>query len=326
MNNKNLIEKLIECKNEINEKIPKKHLENTFWCPKNKDGDDNKPGFILYAYGGQVLRLYASGRAVYFSLFSEKYKDYLDKDVWEGVKNTYNSVKGNTGGSDERLKRLLKIKKSEWNVFLSAFENRAYPKSDSEKKDKDKHKHLERARETVIAHRNNSCIPDGIKIIEMESRMPFAGKKPDMIGVRVNKGQPVLCFIEYKCTKAAMNGNCRPVDHYLDIEKYYQYPFDYFEEFEKRLGEPVFLKGGISKVKREIVFLFSHIGNGNELTEKKVINSLQKMLDEIVNIRNGTASDVRVVIINDENSVIRDKDFLSVDEAIKKLKEKRSIR
>lgn len=307
------MKRLIECKEKIDGNIPKKRRENTFWCPKNKDGDEKKPGFILYAYGGQVLQLYVSGNGIDLSLFNKKYTDYLEKEAKERLEKVYDKLKNDEDGSEERLKRLEEIVESDWDVILSAFESRAYGIKES-------HQHLERARETAIARRNDGCIPDGIKIIEVESRIPAEGKKPDMIGVRMDQGQPVLSYIEYKCTKNAMNGNCRPVDHFIDMQKYYQCPFRYFEDFDKRLGEPVLLKGGIDKAKKEIVFLFSHVGKGNELTEQKVINSLRKILECKVK---GSIEHVRVVIIKDEKCDIMEKDFLSVHDAIKQLEEKR---
>ena len=101
------------------------------------------------------------------------------------------------------------------------------------------------------------------------------------------------------------------------MQKYYQCPFRYFEDYDKRLGEPVLLKGGIDKAKKEIVFLFSHVGKGNELTEQKVINSLRKILEYE---KEYSIRDVKVVIIKDETCFIGKKDFLSVHDAIKQLK------
>ena len=194
------IEALLKCKENIAAKFPERHKSHVFWCPKNKDADINKPGFFLYAYGGQVLQLYIDNDTLHFS-FNNSYDDY-----YEGHKGNPEIIKiKNDHVPNTRLEKLKKLDKTQWDQVFSAFENRAYSGKNGKM-------YLERCRETVIAHNNSDVSDEGIKIIEMESRIPkeiFPDKKPkktDFVGVRINNGKPVLSFIEYKCTTGAMYG------------------------------------------------------------------------------------------------------------------------
>ena len=321
------VSKLIAARDAISKNFPVEHVENTFWCPKDKDGDDKQPGFYLYAYGGCVLKLYLitpqnkKEDELHFSLFDNEYeKFFADKNgnaTWtEESKNRFNNAKKLDGGSEERYKRLLKLVEEDWNIILSAFRARAYPQKDDDKQ------YLERARETVIAHKNNGSEKDGIKIIEMESRIRgiTTGKKPDMIGVRKEGNETILSFIEYKCTTGTMEGNCRLIDHFRDMQKYYMRKgmFDYYESYDARIGSSVL--GKVDDARRESLFILSHVGSGDTkegMTPQKAIDGLKMVRDEY----DGSSDQVRVVILKDEKDIIRQSDILSLDDAIRDLEQ-----
>ena len=175
---------LREITEEISSNMPKDQVNYSFWCPKRTD--KGELGYLLYFYGGDVLHIYIrnSDKKIGFSLNVHKYEKYFyDRaniyvKTWDKVKNKISVVKSN-GSPLDRLERLKSITKEEWKVMFDAYYYRAYIK----KSDKDK-QYLERARETVIAHNNTGSENDDIKIIEMESKIPGEGKKPDLIAVR----------------------------------------------------------------------------------------------------------------------------------------------
>ncbi len=319
---------LIECTNTVTGNIPKSHESSVFWCPKDKDGKPDQPGLYLYAYGGCVLKLYLKrpkGKGaweLHFSLFDTGYetKYFVDEDgnsTWtRETRKKYDAAKSVNGGSKARLERLFKLDESDWDIILNAFKTRAYTGTDGKM-------YLERARETVIAHNNNGDLTDGLKIIEMESRIRWitVGKKPDMIGVRSEGEGCVLSFIEYKCTSGAMKGDCRPIKHYNDMKEYFlsRDRFDYYESYDNRLGKPVLKKA--ADAEREILFLFSHVGTW----DTKSGMSIQAALNGINEVKGQTERDrltdkVKVAILKDENGIIRREDIKSLDDAILELK------
>ncbi len=312
-----IIKELVNSKNVIEKMIPEEHLAYTYWCPKNKDGDPEQKGFVLYAYGGSVLELYVKNKVVSFSLFDKEYLDTYLGNVSEKTKNdikkTIAEVKNNVGGSRERLKRLLSMQTEDWALVLSAFRNRGYGLVGDKQ-------YLERLRETVIAHNNTGKAGSVIKIIEMESKIPgaAAGKKPDMIGVRKEGEGIIFSYIEYKCTTGAMDGTHKPVDHYRDMKKYYtNKEYTYFENYDSLVGKSML--NSFAGAKKEMLFMFSNIDKEDGMTINKAVNGIERLKTEVE--KDGLSTKVKIVMIPDENSVIRVKDIYTIEKALAKLKD-----
>ncbi|MCR5790087.1 MAG: hypothetical protein K6G83_09390 [Lachnospiraceae bacterium] len=322
---------LTECKNTITRNIPEVHKHQLFWCPKDMDGKPEQPGLFLYAYGGCVLKLYLIKAKknevweVHFSLFDTGYekKYFVDEHGnstrTKEFKDRYTAVKKTDGGSKARLLRLFAMNESDWDVILNAFKTRAYAGIDGKR-------YLERARETVISQNNNGDLTNGIKIIEMESRIREAAerKKPDMIGVRNEGNRIILSFIEYKCTSGAMKGDCRPAKHYEDMKKYFMNrdSFDYYESYDERTDKPMLKKA--ADAEREILFLFSHVGTEDTKSEMSIQTAI-KGIEEVNKQarKDGLADKVRVVILNDENGIIRTENIKTLDAAVRELKSRK---
>lgn len=303
---------LYKCKDEITKRISKKHILHTFWCPKDKDGDHEKWGFTLYAYGGRVLDLHMINDRVHFSLFDSSYEKYFC-DEWSKIEEKYNRIKMRDGGDEARLKRLFALSEKDWNIIFRAFNTRGYKKINGKQ-------YLERDRETVISHINDGSIKGGMKIIEMESRMrgTNAKKKPDMIGVYKVGEKSVLNFIEYKCTTAAMDGTQAPIKHYEDMRGYFNKKdeFKYFEEYDKRIGQP--LLEDTAKADRQMLFVFSHINDKEGMTTQKAINGLEKVKKQAEDDKK--IEYVKVIILKNEEESIKINNIKSLEEAIKELK------
>lgn len=295
----------------IENKFSDEHKKNTFWCPKDMDVERKQQGYILYAYGGQVLKLYVVNGRIHFSLFDRDYERYFvtpeRKKTWGKIKDKYDAAKKNEGNDQERLDRLMAIEDGDWEIILNAFKERADSPSGLNCK------HFERSRQTAIARLNDGTHRGGVKIIEMESKMRVKGKKPDLIGIRAEDDQVIFSYIEYKCTTSAMNGNCRPVDHLIDMKEYYKTNYTYFEQYDQRLDENLVSLSAIGDTKKEMLFLFSHVGVENSkegMTVQKAINGLNEMK------KYGLEEDVKIAIIKDEEEKICGRNIKSIDEAL----------
>lgn len=293
--------------------IPPEHLGYTFWCPKDMDGDIQRQGYILYAYGGWILKLYNFAGKTYLEMFDKKYEKYMDRSCSERIRAELSQkYKGKkAGNSDTILSYLEEFGYEGWRAILDAFAERAYNFSEQGEKT-----YLERARETRIAHINDGSCKNGMKIIEMESRIPEAGKKPDLIGVREEAGETIFSYIEYKCTESAMNGNSKPVEHFRDMQRYYKKNFTYFESYDRRREKPVLRD--IASAKKEILFLFSHVGQINNkygMTFQKAINGIKRIAD----VAGADKDAVRIVILENENTVIRQSGIMTIERALEEL-------
>ena len=318
--NKEQISKLQDVIETINAKIMEAHRKYIFWCPKDMDSGHKKQGYTLYAYGGRVLDLYFLNGVMRYSVWNKDYKSYSEE-----IDQIRDILINKSGTSNERIARLTSISTEDWEKVLTAFEDWASFIED------DKKTHFERMRETAIANNNQAFTNGIIKIIEIESRNAI-GKKPDLIGVRREKDNIILSYIEYKCTTTAMTGTQSPVEHYKDMRKHYKDRTpaifeSYFERscWENTDGTKLDVSLDLKNATKEIVFLFSHIDDNisNEtqgLTLQDVLTGIKKIQSEM-----GKSNDnVKIMFIRNEFDILKtDKEhMMSVMEAIKWLEEK----
>lgn len=319
--NKEQISKLQDVIETINAKIVEARRKYTFWCPKDMDSEHKKQGYTLYAYGGRVLDLYLLNGVMRYSVWDKDYKSYSEE-----IDKIREILINKAGTADKKIARLTSISTEDWEKVLTAF------KTWAEYIDNNKiTTHFERMRETAIANKNQAFSNGNIKIIEMESRNAI-GKKPDLIGVRREKNNIVLSYIEYKCTTAAMTGTQSPVEHYKDMKKYYKDKTpDIFESYFERScwantdGTKPDVSLDLKNATKEIVFLFSHIDDNisNEtqgLTLQDVLTGIKEIQSEM-----GKSNDnVKIMFIRNEFDILKtDKEhMMSVMEAIKWLEEK----
>lgn len=282
------------------------------------DCKHKKQGYTLYAYGGRVLDLYFLNGVMRYSVWNKDYKSYSEE-----IDQIRDILINKSGTSNERIARLTSISTEDWEKVLTAFEDWASFIED------DKKTHFERMRETAIANNNQAVTNGNIKIIEIESRNAI-GKKPDLIGVRREKDNIILSYIEYKCTTAAMTGMQSPVEHYKDMKKYYKDKTpdifkSYFERScwantdETKLDGMVDLKNAT----KEIVFLFSHIDDSiSNKTQGLTVQDVLTALEEIQNVMDKN-DDVKVLFIKNECEKLKtDKEhMMSIQDAIKWLEE-----
>ena len=345
------IENLKMIKNIIDERIKDADLKfksnrkgYTFWCPKDMNEEKTKQGYTFYAYGGRVLDLYyyfskkkdgTDKAEIKYSIFDKDYEKYDSR-----IKGVRDILANRQGNLDVRLNRLLtEIGDYEWNIVMETFEKWAKcpqeQESSNNKASTNKKKtHYERMRETAIANRNSDYKEGNIKIIEMESRIcddnqEINGKKPDLIGVYKDGDEIYFCYIEYKCTTAAMDGNQSPVKHYQVMRSCYTCKPEYFKSYDKRTGKPIIadLKS-LDGVMPQILFVFSHIRDNDNnklnpcMTFKKAKNSLDNIKKEINKdsvTYNHIKDNVKVLIISDETEELRIDKLMTVEEAIAKL-------
>lgn len=320
--NKEQITKLQDVIKTINAKILEAHSKYIFWCPKDMDREHKKQGYTFYAYGGRVLDLYFLNGVMNYSVWKKDYKNYSEE-----IDKIREVLINNSGTANERIARLTSISTEDWEKVLTAFENWASFIED------DKKTHFERMRETAIANNNQAFTNGNIKIIEIESRNAI-GKKPDLIGVRREKDNIILSYIEYKCTTAAMTGTQSPVEHYKDMRKHYKdrTPAIFESYFERSCWEnndhaKPYDAFDLKKATKEIVFLFSHISDESNESNKSQELTMQDVLTGIKSIKAEMGSsndDVKIMFIKDECEKLKtDKEhMMSVLEAIKWLEGK----
>lgn len=314
----------------INNKISENHKRNIFWCPKYIDSAREQMGFTLYAYGGAVVSIYEKNENISIKLFNNTYDTYF-LGTWDEMKEKLNAVKGKRQ-QDSRLEELKKWDDTIWNMIMDAFLVRAEKLAMAEEvkvvKGKNVKSYLERKRENVIAKNNRDMEQGCIRVVEMESKIPQAGKKPDLIGIRKDADTYIFSFIEYKCTTAGMNGVSLE-EHFNDMSKYYKseavleqmisynYRLEVLEEREKV---------DISKkdVKSEIVFLFSHIGKEKGVSAQKVYNDLIKM--ERHEKFKEYKKDVKFIVLQDENQLLNAMNYYGYEEMVKYVKNNFNIK
>ena len=319
---KNNIKALQNIINAINDNIGETHRKYIFWCPKDMDSEHKKRGYTFYAYGGRVLDVYFLNDVMRYSVWDKDYKHYSNE-----IDKIREKLINKSGTSDEKIARLTSIRTDDWDKVLTAFENWASFIED------DKKTHFERMRETAIANNNQAFTNGNIKIIEIESRNAI-GKKPDLIGVRREKDNIILSYIEYKCTTAAMTGTQSPVEHYKDMRKHYKdrTPAIFESYFERSCWEnndhaKPYDAFDLKKATKEIVFLFSHISDESNESNKSQELTVQDVLTGIKAIKAEMGSsndDVKIMFIKDECEKLKtDKEhMMSVLEAIKWLEGK----
>ena len=303
----------------INKNIGETHRKYTFWCPKDMDSKHEKQGYTLYAYGGRVLDIYFLNGVIRYSVWNKDYKSYSEE-----IDQIREILINKSGTTNEKIARLTSISTEDWKKVLTAFENWAEYIDDNKKTT-----HFERMRETAIANNNQAFRNGNIKIIEIESRNAI-GKKPDLIGVRREKDNIILSYIEYKCTTAAMTGTQSPVEHYNDMKKYYKDKTpDIFESYFERScwantdGAKLDVTLDLKNATKEIVFLFSHIDDSiSNKTQGLTVQDVLTGLEEIQNVMDKN-DDVKVLFIKNECEKLKtDKEhMMSIQDAIKWLEE-----
>ena len=322
--NKEQITKLQNVIKTINAKIVEARRKYTFWCPKDMDSEHKKQGYTLYAYGGRVLDLYLLNGVMRYSVWDKDYKSYSEE-----IDKIREILINKSGTADKKIARLTSISTEDWEKVLTAFETWA-EYIDNNKKTT----HFERMRETAIANKNQAFKNGNIKIIEMESRHAI-GKKPDLIGVRREKDNIILSYIEYKCTTAAMTGTQSPVEHYKDMKKYYKdrtpaifesyFERSCWENNDKAKPDDAF---DLKNATKEIVFLFSHITDENNESNKSQELTVQDVLTGIKAIKTEMGrsnDDVKIMFIKDECERLKtdNKHMMTVHDAIKWLEAKK---
>lgn len=322
--NKEQITKLQNVIKTINAKIVEARRKYTFWCPKDMDSEHKKQGYTLYAYGGRVLDLYLLNGVMRYSVWDKDYKSYSEE-----IDKIREILINKSGTADKKIARLTSISTEDWEKVLTAFKTWA-EYIDNNKKTT----HFERMRETAIANKNQAFKNGNIKIIEMESRNAI-GKKPDLIGVRREKDNIILSYIEYKCTTAAMTGTQSPVEHYKDMKKYYKdrtpaifesyFERSCWENHDKAKPDDAF---DLKNATKEIVFLFSHITDENNESNKSQELTVQDVLTGIKAIKTEMGrsnDDVKIMFIKDECERLKtdNKHMMTVQDAIKWLEAKK---
>ena len=322
--NKEQITKLQNVIKTINAKIVEARRKYTFWCPKDMDSEHKKQGYTLYAYGGRVLDLYLLNGVMRYSVWDKDYKSYSEE-----IDKIREILINKSGTADKKIARLTSISTEDWEKVLTAFKTWA-EYIDNNKKTT----HFERMRETAIANKNQAFKNGNIKIIEMESRNAI-GKKPDLIGVRREKDNIILSYIEYKCTTAAMTGTQSPVEHYKDMKKYYKdrtpaifesyFERSCWENNDKAKPDDAF---DLKNATKEIVFLFSHITDENNESNKSQELTVQDVLTGIKAIKaemGRNNDDVKIMFIKDECERLKtdNKHMMTVQDAIKWLEAKK---
>ena len=313
--------KVKDKKEKIEKLFPDEHRKYTFWSPKDSIEGKHK-GYMLYAYGGYVLGLYLDNDELKVKLnVSDKYYEYSKSAETGALSET------------EYKDRLTPIESyiltgeeaaETGDAFDFAFKvcrNRAKGTAIHHPK-----RYLERMRETAIARKHSSTTSD-FWIIEMESKMPVNGKKPDLIGIQITDNKPVFYFVEYKCTTGAMGGNQCPIAHLKDMAKYYNtLNLRGFESYAERLGH----SADLSDAERKILFLFSNVSKTGKdgMTYQKAINGIEKLKDfkgdnEDFKGDNEVLENVRIAIIQDENDTIWPGKFYSIEDAVALLKEQK---
>ena len=303
----------------INNNVGETHRKYTFWCPKDMDSEHKKQGYTFYAYGGRVLDLYFLNGVINYSAWNKDYKSYSEE-----IDKIREILINKSGTTNERIARLTSISTEDWEKVLTAFETWAEYIDDNKKTT-----HFERMRETAIANNNQAFTNGNIKIIEMESRITI-GKKPDLIGVRREKDNIILSYIEYKCTTAAMTGTQSPVEHYNDMKKYYKDKTpDIFESYFERScwanTDETKLDGtlDLKNATKETVFLFSHIDDSiSNKAQGLTVQDVLTGLEEIQSVMDKN-DDVKVLFIKNECEKLKtDKEhMMSIQDAIKWLEE-----
>ena len=322
--NKEQITKLQNVIKTINAKIVEARRKYTFWCPKDMDSEHKKQGYTLYAYGGRVLDLYLLNGVMRYSVWDKDYKSYSEE-----IDKIREILINKSGTADKKIARLTSISTEDWEKVLTAFKTWA-EYIDNNKKTT----HFERMRETAIANKNQVFKNGNIKIIEMESRNAI-GKKPDLIGVRREKDNIILSYIEYKCTTAAMTGTQSPVEHYKDMRKHYKdrtpaifesyFERSCWENNDKAKPDDAF---DLKNATKEIVFLFSHITDENNESNKSQELTVQDVLTGIKAIKTEMGrsnDDVKIMFIKDECERLKtdNKHMMTVQDAIKWLEAKK---
>ena len=76
------IEKMLEIINQITKEIPEHHQSHIFWCPKTNSDAGRVDGFILYAYGGYVLKIFIKeGRLAYETNYHKYKENYFHSSI-----------------------------------------------------------------------------------------------------------------------------------------------------------------------------------------------------------------------------------------------------
>jgi len=310
------IEKMLEIINQITKEIPEHHQSHIFWCPKTNSDAGRVDGFILYAYGGYVLKIFIKeGRLAYKTNY-HKYKENYFGDLWDEKFETKNCGVYKSSVNIDSLMGVTSL----WENMLEAYRKRMYGEGAIE------HKYFERGRATAIA-RNlelNSSLKE-FYFIEQESRIKVSKKKPDLIGIRNNKGNMVLSFIEYKCTTGGMDG-VTLTEHFEDMCNFYQnvdinagYKTLYdqmqdFAEFKYCQLEKGFKVDCIEA--GEIVFLFSHIGAENGITAQKIYNDVCRLIYNCKKYSN-YKEHVKFLVLEDENELYKPDNYVDAETLLK---------
>lgn len=316
MNKDKNIAEMLRLIKQITNKIPARHLQHIFWSPKTSSDAGKVDGFILYAYGGYILKIFIKEERLVYKTNYHNYKNNYFGDLWDEKfeKNNCGVCK-----SSVNIDTLMGIT-SLWENILEAYRRRMYGEGAID------NKYFERGRATSIA-RNlemNSNLED-FYFIEQESRIKASKKKPDLIGIRKNKESMILSFIEYKCTTGGMDG-VTLTEHFEDMCNFYQnvdinagyktlyeqmQEFAEFKYCQLEKGFKVDYIGG-----GEIVFLFSHIGVENGITAQKIYNDVCRL---IYNCKEYSKykENVKFLVLKDENELYKTENYVDAETLLK---------
>ena len=276
-----MFESLLNIIDKIAASIPAIHKYHYFWCPK-KIHSDSLNGFRLYIHGGDVLSLFIDDNGDHNRIKFENnifdYAKYINDDIF--VEKLKKRTDTDINVTENDVESWFSVE--DWNVIFKGYKARKY---------------IERSNETYIAKMSEEHTNGQMLIIDMESSVRNCvsnNPKPDLVGIRNVNNEWILSFIEYKCTKKGTNAVTLE-DHYNDMEKYcndlaFERNAFYNTLFEQYVDAAISKLKQIKKwncqkrpqielsdkVKGEIVFLFSNIGQ-NGFTSQLVYNKVMHL-------------------------------------------------
>lgn len=298
-------------------KIPAKHKNYIFYSSKGWNDSDAR--FIMYIYGGAFLKITVQQNKISCNTFDKRYCKYFQStERGEQIRKELADANRYKKG----INVLEKWNMDVWNEVCEAF-----------KKWAETSPQYERMRQTMISHLNGEQNNE-FSIFDMEENVLLPSGlngELDMAAVRFEKnGKPVISFIEYKCTEAALNPRNKSnlVKHYKDMKLYcdldcYKKKFIDIYNQKQRFLKRATSEADAADFRSEIVLLFSHITWNNtsktDCTKKVKASSLRRELDRLHNDDNDVFDKtvaIKILIIENEKSILSANNYMSIDEAI----------
>ena len=279
-------------------KLPEKHKADFFWAPRNITCQKKHPypgvhsGYTLYVYGGSVMSLYCVNTDKVKMSYGDPFADSYDK-FFNGCKTgkeIREDFKKNIKGGPEFLKGW-----KHWNAVCEAFKSRT-----------DKNRGIERKRENRIANKNSSY-GRKIEVFDMESNTKTDSftAKADIMWLRFEEDNPIISFVEYKCTNGAMKRGIGDKDyslpgHFRKMSQYYDKD-DVKERVWELLNRKRLLNNerealfSCNDFKTEIVFLFSHVNPTRQPTHEMGVSegSIKRRMFEMYKENKATLERMR---------------------------------